>query len=171
MSDSAEDLSYLFLILYDPNSHIPLNILPTDEKFNQEHVATLLGLATKYQIDTLRKRMITHLEAYWPSSLDEWSKLKLLYGNAKRWRFRLEPVQAINLARAYDIPTILPTAYYFLSTINPGYDWEVWVKLHSQAPCMAAAARWNSLTKQDLMCLLLGRPKNQRPYYAEQCFH
>ncbi|TDL23942.1 hypothetical protein BD410DRAFT_745952 [Rickenella mellea] len=159
MSDSAEDLHYLFLYIYDPTAILPLNPIPTDSHFNQNHVAILLKLATKYEVDSLRNRMIAYLEAYWPSSLDEWDKLREWYHDPYEWCFRPEPVQAINLANAHDIPSIRPTVFYFLSTIRPDRDLDISEQRNDPDSTSPLAARWNSLGAQDLLRVMQGRQK------------
>lgn len=93
----------------------------------------ILKMATKYQLDAIRARIVSAIEADWPLSLDEWNKVDLLMdlkskGDGLRFKclpsdaFLPEPAAAIALARQFDIPKILPAAYYELSRRIIIYD-------------------------------------------------
>jgi len=86
-------------------------------------VEGILLLATKYQVDHLRKPIITILEGDWPTDLDTWhlaeGELKALheaYDNLLD-ESAPEPCSAIALARCCDVPTILVAAFYHLSRV------------------------------------------------------
>lgn len=106
---------------------------------------TLLGtlrLATKYQVDALRSRIVRHFEADWPRTLAEWDRLEseidsmmeehqdeknLEDFNQVDGLFldeRLpEPAAAIRLAIEFGIPSILPAAFYTLARTTPDWHW------------------------------------------------
>jgi hypothetical protein len=83
-------------------------------------VAGPLKLATKYQVDDLRARIITQLELDWPTTLDSWEKRedymqKNRSGDDSASDIRAHPEPVIRLALECDVPSVLPMAFYDLS--------------------------------------------------------
>lgn len=81
-------------------------------------------MASKYQLDHIRERIVSHIESDWPSTLKEWDDADHLlnmeehesYMKLHGLRSRLpEPAAAIVLARRFGITKILPAAFYELS--------------------------------------------------------
>lgn len=103
-------------------------------------VRSILLLANKYQVDSIRRRIIERLESDWPQSIQLWDRLEAEievmkapfydeYGNAEVDGLPMddilpEPASAIRLARDCDIPSILPAAFYHLSRLSIEHDWE-----------------------------------------------
>ncbi|KDQ49678.1 hypothetical protein JAAARDRAFT_143067 [Jaapia argillacea MUCL 33604] len=167
MPDAAVDLAQLLGVLYNPST-LPFERFHPDTPLR---IRGVLKLATKYQIEHLRSRIVKHIEADWPSTLSDWDVLEDHIESMKR-RNRTsdpifdaqlpEPAAAIRLARECDIPGILPAAFYHLSRIHPEMDWDecrsvtVPLELLSNLRKGERSARWDLLDKRDLMRLLHG---------------
>jgi hypothetical protein len=115
-------------------------------------VAGPLKLATKYQADSLRKRIVSHLETDWPSTLDAWDDIAYTavklqpdpYDRSDHCAMDSfpDPVPSISLARECDLPDILVAAFYSL--------------------CCDSKTRREKLsrmTRGDLETLMLGRER------------
>lgn len=100
----------------------------------------MLLLANKYQVDSIRRRIVEHLEADWPQSALAWERLEAEV-EVMSTRFYdqhsstvvdglplddalPEPASAIRLARECNIPSILPAAFYHLSRLSIEDDWD-----------------------------------------------
>lgn len=148
-------------------------------------VTGILRIATKYQVEPLRTRIVEHVKADWPQTLVEWDRLEtdiaqLAQAHAAvktalgRSRYRIdgryldqrvaEPVAAIRLAREFNIPSILPAAFYTLARISPEHDRHphpetlgptIWSQWDTQ-PAFRTA-RWSLLTTEDYRCLVRGQ--------------
>ena len=92
-----------------------------------------MRLAEKYDVEMVQTLIKRHLQNEWPQSLAEWDAR--VY-EIERYRFTdpprgatylddvyPEPVAAINFALEFDVPAILPAAFYQLYTIGPLQDW------------------------------------------------
>jgi hypothetical protein len=97
-------------------------------------VAGPLKLATKYQADSLRKRIVSHLETDWPTTLDAWDDIAYTAVKLKpdpsdpdgtfsqssdqsdhcAMDSFPDPVPFISLARECDLPDNLVAAFYSL---------------------------------------------------------
>jgi hypothetical protein len=123
-------------------------------------VAGPLKLATKYQADGLRSRIISHLETDWPTTLESWDEIAYAAvtldpetpnetssqlsatddPNFLRKDLCPDPVSFISLARECDLPGIFGIIFYSL--------------------CRDSTTRKEKLscmTKEDLELLMLGR--------------
>ncbi|KIJ53536.1 hypothetical protein M422DRAFT_111693, partial [Sphaerobolus stellatus SS14] len=97
------------------------------EKLRLDTVSRVEGLllfATKYQVDSLRKRIISHLEKDWPSTLEQWDKNEEdnLLKEDEFYKRYPDPASCIRLARMCDVPSLLLAAYYDLSRIPIHHD-------------------------------------------------
>lgn len=139
-------------------------------------------MATKYQFDRLRSRIVSHIETDWPQSLQEWdeywAEVKTQVDRyphdpvtCNNERF-LEPVSAIRLARECNIPSILPAAFYLLSTVPRSTNWEDYYPTSSaQIPFhVGGVARWKDAEVVDLLTLLQGQERLMGPDDAEWLF-
>lgn len=99
-----------FTFLLD--SLLPFEPLDVD---TPKRVEGPLRLATKYEVDELRQRIIKHLENDWPNSLSGWDDL--LYRHKERFgdEYKLNASTIVELARTCDIPSVLPAAFYYLN--------------------------------------------------------
>lgn len=143
-------------------------------------VGDLLALASKYQIDGLRSRIVSRIEADWPLCLDEWDRFnrtgiaKLPAGETSldccRWdTLLLEPIAAIHLARTLDIPSILPAAFYLLSRIPVDHLWDGCCGAHckelirpSRLRGRKIGARWELADGSDFRTLVYGRRRLEK---------
>ena len=124
----------------------------------------LMELATKYQVDSLSKRIISHLQEQWPKSLDEYIRREV---GIKLWANKFdvvppyqksqstfvnfpEPASAIRLASHYNISSILPAAFYSLSTTGFEHTWEHALKLGFRT-LDVRPARWELLDNDNLL--------------------
>ncbi|KIJ53541.1 hypothetical protein M422DRAFT_241776 [Sphaerobolus stellatus SS14] len=124
LHDQPHHLEQFLFALYDHGT-IPFKRLQRD---TIQRVEGPLLLATKYEVDTLRNRIIALLEVDWPTTLEEWdgneAEMKRMLvtleqaGNgdtlSEHWP---EPASCIRLANLCNVPSLLPAAYYDLSRI------------------------------------------------------
>lgn len=71
-------------------------------------LVSLLHMSTKYIMDIIREDVIQHLQILFPSTLEA-------YQCPRRTAMHSEdhnPILAVNIAEANDVPSILPCAYY-----------------------------------------------------------
>jgi hypothetical protein len=117
-------------------------------------------MATKYQFDRLRERIVKHVEADWPQTLEEWDHLQEDIAQFKNdhpgaedvHEHFPEPVSAIRLARECDIPSILRPAFYHLSTVPPSNHWDA--QRSELDRDYWQRARWNLMQHEDFIDLL-----------------
>lgn len=186
VSDDAEDLAVLLDILHNPLcvtmssirqflSHPHRSEPPFADVCKADlplAVTPPLRLADKYDIESLRKRLVSIVVNQWPLTLDAWDKQREEFYAS--WPAGLpsdadsdddemeqdlhdylpEPASAIAFAREFDCPEILPAAFYGLS-INKGLvDWDHYD--HDSEP-MLYPARWSLLDAASWRTLYRGR--------------
>lgn len=129
-------------------------------------VTPILEISRKYEIDRIREQIEGHIESDWPQTLHDWDRLEReIKSMTKDTRIKCiddylpEPAAAIKLAHQFDIPTILPTAFYHLSRLSILDDWD---KTHADPPITTLnrtqrTAKWGLLSARDFHCLLLGK--------------
>jgi hypothetical protein len=124
--------------------------------------ATVLGplkLAAKYQADSIREHIVSHLEEDWPTTLDDWDKL--MYASEETSSSNSmpptdnkgccnkdllpDPIPFISLAREYDCRDLLGTIFYSLCP--------------DSGLCREKLVR---MTQADLTTLILGKKKVMR---------
>ncbi|KAF9012794.1 hypothetical protein BDZ89DRAFT_995682 [Hymenopellis radicata] len=79
-------------------------------------IAALLHMSTKYLCLPLRNAVVRHLEMIYRTdyaSLSQFPSLVLVQDRVQH------ALNAIHLARQYNVPSILPTAFYMASLLNP----------------------------------------------------
>ncbi|KAH8113883.1 hypothetical protein DFH11DRAFT_1743985 [Phellopilus nigrolimitatus] len=176
MPDSAEEIECMLNVLYNPATLHFEKFFPN----TPSQVEGILAMATKYEMREVRKRVVAHVEADWPHTLEEWdrfeSRIKFL-GDVNPEcdvdKAIPEPAAAIMLARRFAIPQILPAAFYFLSIVNAQHDWDhhlvhedsKWELLaadddnHDTWPLLRTSmtARWGILGAQELRDLFVGK--------------
>ncbi|TDL15828.1 hypothetical protein BD410DRAFT_85521 [Rickenella mellea] len=179
MPDSAEDLESLLSVLYDPTR------LPHKCQEFEFVVLGVLKLAIKYEIEPIRKHIITQVNAAWPSTLEEWDALQKRSEFIEELREESgilctdallpEPVLCIEIARLVPQDVhISPVAFYQLSRTSPHDNWD-----HAGTGENAfRSARWDNLRHSDYLRLLRGREtvcnslahlEAQMRYLAESC--
>ncbi|GJE95290.1 hypothetical protein PsYK624_114730 [Phanerochaete sordida] len=166
VTDSAEELRALLDALYDPGAlHVarwdpdaPLTLTPA------------MRLARKYDIDAVCKRIVDTLKESWPRSYEEWLCFRAEYAvrstmcnplnkefpdSMPLWAQVPEPGAAVRFAREFDVPDLLPFAYYTLAGIGADDEWERYTRDWSMP--MSRPARWGLLGREDLVHVLQGR--------------
>lgn len=109
LHDSAEDVANLLLALYDGpwvpfiprlSTHMFTNASPRTFGDNDPDdfviVSGILRLSTKYAMDSLRSKAITHLNIAWPTSL-------------KGWDLREDKAHACDLASSAEHASLYPS--------------------------------------------------------------
>ncbi|KAF8121087.1 hypothetical protein EV363DRAFT_1366836 [Boletus edulis] len=162
LSDNADHLGSVLDILYY-QSDLPW--MPRNPHY-PELITPILDLSRKYGIDRIQAQIVRHLESDWPQTLSDWDKVErdiaAIRGDSDTDRiddYFPEPAAAIKVAHQFDIPSILPAAFYHLSRLSVLDDWD---KTHAdpsidiQNPTRRTA-RWGLLSGKDYRCLLLGK--------------
>ncbi|KAJ7639006.1 hypothetical protein FB45DRAFT_739896 [Roridomyces roridus] len=164
LPDDSRDIESVLKVLYDP-FELPHKRLDPKTPIR---VRRALAMATKYEMDNLRNRIVTQVEADWPSSLAEWDRLEMearalqeehdandeqkvdgLYLDDRL----PEPITAIRLSRDFQIPKILPAAVYHLSRLHVGDDW-LQLRQEPNQLQLTRTARWDLAEAEDLKMLL-----------------
>ncbi|TFY80055.1 hypothetical protein EWM64_g3962 [Hericium alpestre] len=114
LSDEYKDLYELLTVLYHPNT------LRKDKGINYDLILPLLQLSRKYDIEFIRREIVQYLRMEFPSSLYDFEQ-----------RYREETLTwppwsiiddsdrvALQAGLVYDIPEILPAAYYFCCQVS-----------------------------------------------------
>jgi len=170
--DSAEDMESFLSVLYDP-------LGTSYKRFNPNTPVLVYGalkLATKYECDPLRTRLVESLEADWPQTLAQWDSrlsetIMARSEHAQQVTGKVnglylddrlpEPASAIRIASDYGIYSILPSAFYQLALLSTDADWDVYREtLSGEGKHLrfgARTARWKLLDKRDLMRLVHGQ--------------
>lgn len=120
-----------------------------------------MKIAHKLQVDLVTKHIIKHIEADWPQTLDDWDALgqPLAFWHLEGHRPKEElpePIATINFARTFDVPKVLPVAFYELSRRRYRHDWDVErvIDLRNfEEGGRRVAARWSLLSKEDHIAL------------------
>ncbi|KAJ7180332.1 hypothetical protein C8R43DRAFT_871141 [Mycena crocata] len=165
MPDDSKHIESLLKVLYNP-SELPYKRLDPLTPLN---VRRTLAMATKYEMEPLRERIVAQLTADWPTSLTEWDRLETeIIGlteehssSAESYMVdglhvddRLpEPGAAIRLAMDWNIPKILPSAFYHLSRLTTDADW-LECRKDRGSMFLERTARWDLLEAADLRLLL-----------------
>ncbi|TFK36541.1 hypothetical protein BDQ12DRAFT_243718 [Crucibulum laeve] len=164
VEEQPRSIDALFRCLYQPSVK-PFK--DTDIVAYEE----LLDLCIKYQILSVVKRIVTHFHAYYPATLRQWdwNEAKLIYASSQCGfdleEYFPEPIAMIQLARKHHIHSLLPIAFYYLSTINPNCEYADRTirsgrnSVESQAHLRAGrcSARWRDLQPDDCSRLLHGK--------------
>ncbi|EKM55077.1 uncharacterized protein PHACADRAFT_78567, partial [Phanerochaete carnosa HHB-10118-sp] len=158
MPDSAEDLAALLESVCIPSSLVR-KLKTTPESQCAIELFGLAKIARKYGMDDITAVIVEHIQEQWPRSLEEWdASFATWRTNSKTAATRgdvPEPVSAIKFALEFDVPSILPAAFYMLSvqdfgdttTASPG------------AESMPSMARWDLTDHAMLLKLICGRDK------------
>lgn len=129
-----------------------------------------MNLAIKYDFASIKNDIVAKMKSEWPTTLYEWDDLS---DQTEKYRSRFdadehpavpvdeafpEPASAIQFAKDFDIPEILPAAFYNLSCLHVMLDWfrnrerpdeyKNWTSL---------TARWSDLGRDDLFVLMHGK--------------
>ncbi|KAG1753377.1 hypothetical protein EDB19DRAFT_1979134 [Suillus lakei] len=167
MFDELKDVTDLLQTFYYPcSSAIIIHPHASDTPIR---LRGLLNIAQKYQVNQLYEHIVTSIKADWPQTLPRWDFLDDI--NRQRmlepqttlpWDPVLddeqkmsEPAAAIRIAREFDIPEVLPAAFYHLARIEISCDYDE--AQQELCPRSEHAARWGMLTQEDMSCLVRGK--------------
>jgi hypothetical protein len=182
MPDDAKDIESLLKVLYNPSyvlssfrlsrlfDSVTLSELPYKrlDPLTPINVRRTLAMATKYEMEPLRDRIISQLQADWPNTLAEWDRLETevagLVREHKHGKSGMvddlyideklpEPAAAIRLAMECNVPKIMPSAVYHLSRLSIDDDWLERRKDRTDLG-YARTARWDLLEAADLKLVL-----------------
>jgi len=138
LPDTSEDVVALLDVLRDP-LHFYERSLESD---TPRRIRPALHMASKYLMTSLQAKLVGIFESEWPLSVDDLElKDQLLFDYMAHgpegvredpndffcdWplHFVPEPASAIALAEEFDIPSILPAAYYDILRCAPRKDWD-----------------------------------------------
>ncbi len=128
------------------------------------HLTGLMGLADKYLIDTIRIAIIAHIRSTWPTTLSEWDHVQECTALAAKTglpydRILPEPLAAIQFANMFNVPEILPAAFYYLSTISMEHDRDSQLPKTGVTLKEQPSARWSILDRQGLFQFITGRDR------------
>ncbi|KAJ3480955.1 hypothetical protein NLI96_g7993 [Meripilus lineatus] len=170
--DTAEDIESFLGVLYDPLGLAYKRFNPNTPVL----VSGALKLAIKYECEAIRSRIVENLEADWPQTLAQWDsrRSETIMARSEHTQQttgkvnglflddRLpEPASAIRIASDYNIPSILPAAFYQLALLSTDADWDGYrenlTREGKQLRFGARTARWGLLDKKDLMRLVHGQ--------------
>ncbi|KIP07173.1 hypothetical protein PHLGIDRAFT_127803 [Phlebiopsis gigantea 11061_1 CR5-6] len=165
LTDTAEELTALFSALHNP-SFLSFSRFDPDIPAKLTNV---MRIATKYQIDTVRRRIIDIMHDSWPQTFEHWLRyqseiavLRTMHAgrddglvDGKSFEECIpEPASAIRFAQDFDVPSILPFAFYTLAGIPIHHDWDEMRKGNghkrsANARTQSRTARWDLLDVQD----------------------
>ncbi|EJD42417.1 hypothetical protein AURDEDRAFT_115054 [Auricularia subglabra TFB-10046 SS5] len=121
--DGAEDLYHFLQWIYVIGylGHFSLAFwIDTDASGRAE---SLLRVANKWDVDALRSDVVDFLEREWPSALEAWDEREeaireqIAEGLIESGTDGPDAAQTITIASEYNIPSILPSAYYHLNRV------------------------------------------------------
>ncbi|GJE96787.1 BTB domain-containing protein [Phanerochaete sordida] len=170
LHDNEDDLCKLIKAMYDLSS-LRLQRFDADTPLQ---VRGVLTLAVKYEVESVREYIVSHIEADWPRTFEELCRWRLDFLHTMEVRtlhnqditlraehIYPEPASAIRLAFDFGITSILPAAFYRLSLASvksvwkenpPGWTWNPdWF-----------SARWDLLTGSDYRRLMNGKDALRR---------
>ena len=123
-----------------------------------------MKMGRKYQIDALCTAVVKHLEQQWPLTEEGMRRFLRLRADDEDscseghhddpprkhvWKMHPEPASAIRLAVDFDIPSILPAAFYLLTTIALYDKWPKSEKPGTWPRESARLARWDLLRERE----------------------
>lgn len=152
-----------------------------------------MEIACKYEVEAITKRIIKHIDADWPKTLEEWDKSDALFkvpdrddDDSTHWRFTNrrnqlttvfpEPVAAINFAKKFKLHDILTAAFMELLRTPYHEDWNRYnprqeedCNRHWRISCV----RWNILSSEDhtLLGILREKLKDATSFYFDSNFN
>ncbi|GJE88212.1 hypothetical protein PsYK624_042950 [Phanerochaete sordida] len=130
-----------------------------------------LILATKYEMDDIRRQLVPVLERDWPSAYSDWMQVETELGErltrtrARPIDERQSPAMAVQIGTQARIRSILPAAYYDLSRILLRPPPPANVDYYYQSRWVNSAL----LERDDLERLAVGRERIG--YYVRQQLH
>ncbi|KAH9846274.1 hypothetical protein C2E23DRAFT_890983 [Lenzites betulinus] len=124
---SIEMRHFLRAIFQSGTTSLSLSYNKTRQPF--AHLAAIARLAHKYQADALAAAAFERIEMFFTARQNPWSKLKSAYDyqegleiRGSQYALSLRPedaVEAVNLARLFEKPLMLPLALYMCCVLDP----------------------------------------------------
>ncbi|GJE95930.1 hypothetical protein PsYK624_121220 [Phanerochaete sordida] len=157
LPDNAKEVKTLLEVLYTP-----VHPIFKKERTFARDVYGLMSIATKYQIDSICAAVSTRLKEQWPFTKVEFIRTREdshrswvgpIHGVGRRIP---EPASAIRLATDFNIPEVLPAAYYDLATH------EIISLYSSQVKSMAP--QWDLLLPEELLRYYQGKHQLTRQF-------
>lgn len=128
-----------------------------------------MKLAMKYGVESLQRRVTEIMEESWPTTLPQWIRFNAEYVALKKKKTQIigldsffvrhvpEPAAAIRFGEDFDMPSILPFAFYTLATITAHYNFDDRSLSMRTLRMNPRLARWSLLDAEDLARLIRGR--------------
>ncbi|GJE93505.1 hypothetical protein PsYK624_096640 [Phanerochaete sordida] len=152
LPDNAKDVGALLEYLYTLES----SVLNAAGRTWAAEAYALMAIANKYQVDSVCTALTNCLKAQWPTTLVEFIEAKtrkppseLFYSEAAQ--SPREPASAIRLATDFNIPEVLPSAYYELA-------------MHDITTGSTNLIRWNLLRPEELLRYYQGKRRLERRF-------
>ncbi|TCD64064.1 hypothetical protein EIP91_004572 [Steccherinum ochraceum] len=178
MPDPTEELSPLLEALYDVSTLKMVRHSPN----TAIRLSGAMKLAKKYEIHSLRRAILRHMENDWPQTVDEWIEYHRSISRAQTQHLNTspsylhagryiderfpEPGSTLRFALDYHCPTLLRAATMVMVTASEQSNYEEIVLSKFDMQYEAAAAkrtllfplvRWSLLTRRELDCLEYGK--------------
>ncbi|GJE96877.1 hypothetical protein PsYK624_130850 [Phanerochaete sordida] len=165
MPDSAEDLAALLESVFISSSFV-LRLWDTDPSRSAVELSGLVRIARKYQVDDIANVVIRHISELWPKSLAEWDKTFPTWMENRKTtatsKLIPEPASAIRFANEFNVPSILPAAFYFLAVQSAEN-----IETAEESP-HCTAARWD-LTEHTMLLQLIRGRDHMRSEFLREC--
>ncbi|KIP07180.1 hypothetical protein PHLGIDRAFT_71502 [Phlebiopsis gigantea 11061_1 CR5-6] len=118
VTDSEEELSALMQALYEPHTLFSCRFDPE----TPIRLTPVMKLANKYEMDTIRERAVEAVCRDWPETFEQWARINAeIHSLIDRTP---EAAAAVRFARDFNIPSILPAAYYALAHSDRNWHWD-----------------------------------------------
>ncbi|KAF9261798.1 hypothetical protein L218DRAFT_961030 [Marasmius fiardii PR-910] len=114
--DKAEDMNDLLHALYFSSHFDRLRVPEAEPDTMLKFISGILRLSTKYLNHSLRKKSISILHSYIPTTFEEYNRL----APRSLRRFKSDTLMACaRLAQETNVPTILPYIFYCIARLSP----------------------------------------------------
>ncbi|EKM50913.1 uncharacterized protein PHACADRAFT_104048 [Phanerochaete carnosa HHB-10118-sp] len=168
--DCAEDVARLIEVIYDISS-LPRRLAAGRRADSPLLLSGLLDISDKYKIPGIVSVIKEHVRKEWPTTLAGWEIRQIELQSTATHDILPEPVSAIQFATAYDIPSILPAAFYHLAVLPTKRDWHdvperPSLPAQSYPVANSHAARWFSLDDCNAVRFTKGRDAMLEYYFA-----
>lgn len=127
-------------------------------------------------MEATRNELIRRIESEWPMSLEDWDMREARYASFTSSRTLFEPghhlstpepASAIAFARRFDIPSILPAAFYDLFGLALENNWES--RDEGGDEMIGRPVKWDHLSAKDFFVLMRGRERLRNRYEYLMC--
>ncbi|KIP08898.1 hypothetical protein PHLGIDRAFT_358678 [Phlebiopsis gigantea 11061_1 CR5-6] len=163
MPDRAEDISPLFEAMYSPTYIYALLNTASKIGHSLQPLSALVRISRKYAMEDVAQAVMSHVKAQWPNTLMDWdirqgvqSVIRASVASGDIGHFRAifpDPAASIVFAQEFDLPEILPVAFYQLSSINVDCQ---------ETDLFYRDLQWRVLDADTLLRLMKGRERIRR---------